>query len=286
MEDRSGKKYVIVNADDFGFSPGINAGILRARREGIVTSTTLTANMPAAAAAVGALADAPELGVGVHLNASQGPPLSGGESALIGEDGQMSFSAAGLIWACFRRPALLDAVEAEFDAQIRWVLDHGIRPTHLDTHRHSHGYGPVFARVIELAKRYNIPFVRRHREKLPRRHWPAASAGQTRTKRVLNVLGRRQVKLGRELLPTVGTWGIAHTGRITSQWLMLAAERAPAGVLEIMTHPGEADDMPTGQSRLGRARRAELTALCDPAVRGAFRQAGVELIHYGHPGIA
>ena len=70
------RKRLIVNADDFGFSPGVTEGILRAHRQGIVTSTTIAANMPAAAAAAGRLAEARDLGVGVHLNVCQGPALS------------------------------------------------------------------------------------------------------------------------------------------------------------------------------------------------------------------
>ena len=282
MTERPGPKRVIVNADDFGFSAAISDGILRAHRGGIVTSTTLAANMPAAAEAVGRLADAPDLGVGVHLNASQGPPLSEPGRALAGDDGQMSRGGLGLIRACMRRPALLGVIEAEFDAQIRWALDRGISPSHLDTHRHCHGYGPIFARVIGLARRYDIPYVRRHREVLPGRRWPWAPLKQRGVRLVLNALGRCRRRKGSGFLATDGTWGIAHTGLIDAAWLILAAQRAPVGVVEIMTHPGCGDGLAAGLSRLGERRRAELAALCDPAVRRAFEQADVELIHYGH----
>ena len=75
MKLSANQKYVIVNADDFGFSMGISRGIIRAHLEGVCTSTTITANMPDAATAMELLKDAPELAVGVHLNISQGPPL-------------------------------------------------------------------------------------------------------------------------------------------------------------------------------------------------------------------
>ena len=273
---------VIINADDFGWSDGTTEGILRAHHGGVVSSTSIAANMPAAPAAVRRLAEAPRLGVGVHLNASQGPPLSPAGAALAGPQGLMDRSAAGVVLACFARPRLVDAVEQEFDAQIRWVLDHGIRPTHLDTHRHAHAYAPICGRVAALAQRYRIRFVRRYGERLPGRGWPAAPAKQRAIARALQLLGGRNAARWPALHGTQGVWGVAHTGRIDARWLLLAAERLPPGVTEIMTHPGLPEGLAAGQTRLLESRRAELEALCDPAVRSAFAGPDLELVHYGN----
>ena len=281
MAEMPKPKRVIVNADDFGFSRGISAGILRAHRDGIVTSTTVVANMPAAADDVRLLAQASELGVGVHLNVSQGPPLSPEGRRLADADGQMRRSAAGVILACLRRPGLLSAVEAEFDAQIRWLLDHGIQPTHLDSHRHAHGFPPIFARVAKLARRYHIRFVRRMREALPGRGWPAAPAGQRRVGRLLSLLDPMVAAAGADLLATRGTWGVAHTGGIGAGWLMRAAAAVGDGTVEILTHPGLATKADAAFTRLVQSRQRELEALCSPAVREAFQASNIELTHYG-----
>lgn len=282
MTESSSPKRVIVNADDFGFSAGITAGILRAHREGLVTSTTVAANMPGASDAVALLPEVPELGVGVHLNLSQGPALSeAGRAALGGEDGVMRMTGGSLIRRCLCR-RVLGAVEAECEAQIRWVLDHGIRPTHLDSHRHAHAFPPIFRRVARLARRYDIPFVRWHGEKLPGVGWPTAPAAQRRISRALNLLAALNARAGRDLRATAGTWGVAHTGRIDADWLTLAAGAVAPGTTEIMTHPGLGDDVDPGQTRLLACRKLELDALCDPAVAEAFKQHNVELIHYGH----
>jgi predicted glycoside hydrolase/deacetylase ChbG (UPF0249 family) len=275
------QKRVIVNADDFGFSPGISTGIIRAHKEGIVTSTTVTANMPAAEDAMPLLADAPDMGVGVHLNACQGPPLSREGSALAGDDGRMQRRGSQLVLACIRRPRLVGVVAAEFEAQIRRLLDHGIRPTHLDSHRHVHAWPPIFSRVAELATRYDIRFVRRLVEKLPRADWPASPAKQRRTRWILNRLARLAPAASRRLVATRGTWGIAHTGLITTAYLVCVASVAAPGVTEILTHPGQGDDVAAGVTRLIEARRAELAALCDDSVRQAFEDSGIELTHYG-----
>ena len=285
----AGSKRVVVNADDFGFSPGITEGILRAHREGIVTSTTLAANLPDAERAAARLAEAPGLGVGVHLNACQGPPLSQAGEALAETDGLMRFTATGLILACLRRPALVDAVEAEFDAQIRRVLEWGVRPTHLDSHRHSHAWPPIFRRVVRLARTYGITCVRRVREVLPPGPWPAASAKQRAVARLLNAFDAVNAAAcggasgGARVWATTGTWGIAYTGRIGAAFLAQAAHAVRAGTTEIMVHPGlDLGDLPPGvTTRLRACREAEMAALCDPAVRGAFQVAGVELTHYG-----
>jgi len=275
-------KRVIINADDYGWSPGITEGILQAHRRGILTSTTIAANLPHAAEAAKRLAGAPALGVGVHLNVSQGPPLSDLGRRLAGEDGVMNRTAMGVIRVLTLRPWLLKAVEAEFDAQIRWVLDHGIRPDHLDSHRHAHGWPPVFRRVVRLAGRYDIPFVRWPAERLGAGDWPAAPAKQRRNRRVLNALCLLNASAGAGVRGTSGTWGIAHTGRINEEWLLRAARLLPPGVTEIMTHPGLPGDLDPGQTRLVECRRAELEALCSPAVRKAFEDNEIELITYGH----
>ena len=281
METVPNRKRVIVNADDFGFSPGLTEGILRAHSEGIVTSTTLTANMPGAEGAIRRLAEAPRLGMGVHLNVSQGRPLSREGMALADRDGLMRHTAAGIILACIRRPRLLRAVEAELEAQVRWVLDRGVRPTHLDSHRHTHAFPPVFARVAELARRYSIRFVRWCSERLPGRDWPPADAKQRRVRVLLNCFAAANAVIRPELRGTRGTWGIAHTGLIDAAWLIRAARSLPRGVTEIMTHPGLAEDLEPRLTRLRECRRAELEALCDPAVKEAFARNGVELVHYG-----
>ena len=281
MDSATKLKRLIVNADDFGFSPGITEGILRAHREGIVTSTTIAANMPSAGAAAAQLREYPELGVGVHLNVSQGPPLSERGRALAGPDGVMNRTAAGVILCCLRHPAMLVAMEAEFDAQIRWALDHGIRPTHLDSHRHAHAFGPIFARVAALARRYHIRFVRWHGETLSGGGWPRRPAKQQRIAWALNALAAANACFAPQLRATRGTWGVVHTGAIDAGWLIRAMRALRAGVTEIMTHPGLAEGLDPAQTRLRESRLAELAALCDPAVKKALRNYDIELTHYG-----
>ena len=281
MGTKHTEKRVIVNADDLGFSQGVTEGIEQAHREGVVTSTTIITNMPGSEAAASRLPELPRLGVGVHLNVSQGRPLSSDGLALAGKDGVMRHTAAGVLMACIWRPWLLRAIEAEFDAQIRWALDHGIRPTHLDSHRHSHGFPLVLARVARLARRYNIPFVRRLSEKLPGKGWSPAPPRQRQTRTLFSLFGPANSLIARRLHGTLGTWGIAHTGLIDTGFLVRVAGTVQQGVTEIMVHPGLGNDLNDQATRLVQSRRVETEALCDPTVRHAFETNGVKLIHYG-----
>jgi predicted glycoside hydrolase/deacetylase ChbG (UPF0249 family) len=218
----------------------------------------------------------------VHLNCTQGPALSNlGRQMLAGDDGMMNFSAAGIIKACLLHPGLIRAVEAEFDAQIQWVLDHGIKPTHLDSHRHSHAFLPIFRRVVGLARRYHVRFIRRCREHLPGAGWPDSAPKQRRVRRMLNCMSALDsLFAGRHCLAG-GLWGIEHTGQIDSAWLMLAAGAAPAGLTEIMTHPGLDGDMDASTTRLRQCREMELSALCDGRVRQEFDAQRIALVNYG-----
>ena len=280
MEQANRPKRVIVNADDFGLSPGVTEGILRAHIEGVVTSTTVMANMPAAGEAVARLGEAPDLGVGLHLNLSQGRPLSAEGAALAGSDGVFRNSGVGLILACVRRPRLLDAVQAECDAQIRWMIDRALRPTHIDSHRHAHAFPPIFTRVARLARRHDIPFVRWPCEHLPA-GWAGGGVAARCVSRLLDCFALADALRAPGLRGTRGTWGLVHTGRIDRAFLIAAARAVRPGVTEIMTHPGLPDGLDPAMTRLLESRATELEALCDPAVRQAFRDNHIGLTHYG-----
>ena len=315
---------LIVNADDFGWSSGVSRGIIRAWAEGIVTSTTLAANMPAAAEALGLWRSTPEgtlrgailpvcptgvppvevlgrdadrhgrdardthcpygrdtLGVGVHLNVCQGPALSlRGRAVLAGEGGVMVWGAAALIARCAARPGrYLSAIQAEMEAQVAWCLDHSLRPTHADSHRHVHGWPPVFRMVVELCRRYDIAFVRRHGERLPPSAPPAPLSARWLS-RALNILAARSGSVGGERLGTTGTLGVAHTGLVDVALIEAVAAGLPPGVTELMTHPGESDGLDAAQTRLLASRRRELDALCDARAARAIADNRIELISY------
>jgi len=143
---------LIVNADDFGMSRGITDGIILAHRYGFLTSASLMVNMPAAEYAAARLENLPRLGVGVHLNICRGRPIlpPGEIPTLVGANGNFhpAVVTAHKLWT---RQTVGSEIEAEFRAQIQWMKDRGLAPTHADSHHHMHIYpgaaGP-FARAL------------------------------------------------------------------------------------------------------------------------------------------
>ncbi len=144
------RKQLVVNADDFGFTPDVNAGIVEAHRKGILTATTLMANGDAFADAVRLARETPTLDIGCHL------VLIGGQSLVTKK--AFPATAAQLVAALATgRIRVYD----ELAAQIRRIVDAGLRPTHLDTHKHTHLAPPVLDAVARLAEDFDIRWVRR-----------------------------------------------------------------------------------------------------------------------------
>ena len=150
-------RLLIVNADDFGISEGVNRGIVDAHERGILTSTTLMANMPAFEHAVEMWREHPTLGVGVHLNLTSGNPVLPPDRipALVSQSGRLLPIGTVLRLLTLDRIPL-DQVQAEFAAQIEQAIAAGLAPTHLDSHHHVHMHPRLHLTVIRLAQRYGI----------------------------------------------------------------------------------------------------------------------------------
>lgn len=143
---------LIINADDFGYSRGINLGIIEAYQKGILTSTTMMANMPGFEHGVELAKKNPDFGIGVHLSLTCGKPVLHDVPSLTdnGLFHHISF---------YEKDFSIDTDELyrEWDAQIQKISENGIEPTHLDTHHHMNILSPMREVFIELAQKYNLP---------------------------------------------------------------------------------------------------------------------------------
>ena len=153
---------LIVNADDFGLSASVNAGIVRAHALGIVTSTTLLATGAAFDEAVAMARRYPALGVGVHLDLVEGRPRCAPSQvpSLLSSAGTFVGGTPALASRAFRGRLAYRELVLELVAQIARVVDAGIRPTHVDTHQHAHCLPVVCAAVLEAAARFGIRRIR------------------------------------------------------------------------------------------------------------------------------
>ena len=287
-------KNLIVNADDLGWTPGVNRGIVEAFRNGIVTSTSLLANGAAFADGVEMARAAGGLGVGVHLNLTDGAPVTGRESvtSLLNKQGEFAGGPESLLLRRASRGLLLKEVEREWNAQIQKVRDAGIEPTHLDGHKHVHMLPGLFEIALRLAKRHGIGAIRVSLEASSLR--AALSSGANRRAGVVMKQGvqARGLKLlardAREQAERAGIaaadyfCGIAQTGELTREGVTKFLKSLPEGTTELMCHPGYADTaLQNTATRLQDSRQTELEILTDTAIRNLVASQGIRLIDYG-----
>jgi chitin disaccharide deacetylase len=286
-------KNLIVNADDLGWTEGVNRGIADAHRKGLVTSTSLMANGQAFASALYIARANPELGVGVHLNLSDGPPTANPRDVrgLLNDAGQMEGGPESLLLRIASRSLKLVEVEREWDAQIRKVRDSGIAPTHLDGHKHVQMLPGLFEIALRLAKKHGIRAIRVSHEESKLRAL-LSSGGEQKSGVVLKQgVQARGLKLlardAREMADHAGLvtcdhfCGIAQTGVLTREGVETLLKSLPEGTTELMCHPGYVDEsLRRSETRLQESRQVELDILTDSGVRKLVATQGIRLISY------
>ena len=289
---------LIVNADDLGWTAGVNRGIAEAHRNGLVTSASLLANGSAFEDGVKTARELPALGVGVHLNLSDGLPTSAPDQvkSLLNEKGEFAGGPENLFLRLSTKSLDTTEVEKEWDAQIAKVRASGIHPTHLDGHKHVQMLPGLFTIALRLAKRHNIEAVRVAHEASPLR--TALTDGSNDASvvfkqgvqaRGLKLLARdAHVLAERSAIATTDYFcGIAQTGAMTKAGILRLLENLPEGTTELMCHPGYADDdLKKSSTRLQKSRLSELAILTDQEVRKTVAELGIRLINYEQIGVA
>lgn len=147
-------KKVIINADDFGYSSAVNLGIIKSHKKGILTSTTLMANMPGCDEAIVLAKENPDLGVGCHLVLTCGKPLTKVDS-LVDENGGFYNLAE---YKKHRNEMCDEEIFQEWSYQIDYLLDHGLKLTHLDSHHHVHAFPENLKITKRIADKYHLCF--------------------------------------------------------------------------------------------------------------------------------
>lgn len=264
---------LIVNADDFGLSEAVNRGIIRAHRDGIVTSASLMACGSAFDHAVELARQNPRLGIGVHLTLTQERPLSDPVSVpTLATDGpRFPRSVFGLVRRYLAGRLDAEEIGRELEAQVQRVVRTGLRVTHFDGHQHIHVLPDVLALARALAERHGIRAARCPREAL---RWAAPV-------RMAQLVVLRQFCAACDWDGWTRTDAFAGFLDGGNQDVRAALDQLPAtGTTELMCHPGEPDPA-SPYARWGYAWQAELDALTDPAIRPLLLAKGVELIDYG-----
>lgn len=288
---------LIVNADDFGFTAGVNRAIVEAHTHGIVTSSTLMANGRAFDDAVRLAKNTPSLGLGCHVVLIDGQPIldakklpsitpakgSAGSDATHFRDGLKSFAARALA-------GRLDPgeIEAEVGAQIRKLQSAGLSIFHVDTHKHTHLFPAVLRPLLRAARACGVRAIRNpfgprkplKSSELLARPGVWVRYAEVRILRTLASKFRDAVRREGFAAPD-GTVGIEVTGALDERLFRAIAATIPDGVWEFVCHPGyNDDDLKSAKTRLRESRETELRALTMPQARQFLSSEGIDLISY------
>jgi hopanoid biosynthesis associated protein HpnK len=282
-------RLLVINGDDFGLTSGVNAGMLDAHRDGILTSVSLFANAPATTQAIAMAHATPSLGVGCHLTLVDGTPtLSPAEvPSLVTPEGQFRQTWGAFLRACLTGHVVLEEVRRELTAQIVRLQAAGLTLTHLDAHKHVHTYPPIFRIVAELATAFGVPAVRVPYESPWRGPVPADLREPAIRRQALENLALRlwtwqdtRILAAHRRMPPA-FFGKVHTGRVTPAVLARILAALPEGVSELMMHPGYQDAaLARVRTRLRREREAEVSLLRSPDARQRILEARVTLVRH------
>ena len=259
---------VIVNADDFGQTPGINRAVLELHQAGLLTSATLMARAAATDQAIEIARTTPALGVGCHIVLCDGEPVLPPAQIHSLLDSSTNLFIPWLTVflgrLCTGRIRAAE-IEAEAAAQVQYLQSRGLHVTHIDSHKHTHMFPGVLRPILRAARACGIHSVRNPFEP----SWAVrATAGASLVRAAeVSILRRLQSDWRRILAEegfatTDGTLGISATGALDTPTLNRLLDQVPAGAWELVTHPGYNDaDLARVRTRLRASRDTERHAL-------------------------
>jgi chitin disaccharide deacetylase len=280
---------LILNADDFGITHGVNQSILELNRAGALTSATLmamSAHFSAAAAATMSGAGHGGLGVGCHVVLVDGTPaLPAAEiPALANGSGLFRPTLGAFVFDLLRGSIPEAEIELEATAQIRCLQAAGVKVTHLDTHKHTHMFARVLRPLLRAARNCGVRAIRNPFEP----SWsvnatPVAPLARRMQVRMLGMQRegflRRVRKAG--LVTTDGALGVLATGTLDRTTLQQILAQMPEGTWELVCHPAYYDqELDSVQTRLQESRATEHAALLETIPAFAAGREDLELISF------
>jgi hopanoid biosynthesis associated protein HpnK len=277
-------KQLIVNADDWGLTPAVNRGVVRAFRDGIVTSASLLVTGSAFENAVALARENPKLDVGLHITLVEERAVLGRDvlPTLVDETGHFPSTSAEFIRRAVLGRIDWHEVECEVAAQIALFQKTGLRLSHVNSHQHLHMFPPVYQIVRRLTRVMENVWIRNPAG--PWRKSPDTSLGRWMQRLGLNLtcLAARGLHDGSQPQMPDGLCGFEVSGCLTRSALEHILRSIPHGLYELICHPGEDDaDTRTRYSHWGYRWAEELEALITPKTRMVLEEQGVVLTSFG-----
>ena len=282
---------LILNADDFGLTPGVNQSIVELHQAGALTSATLMATADAFSAAAAATIDHPAPGVGCHVVLVDGKPALPQTDIrrLSLPSGEFRPTLGTFVPDLMRGRIPEEEIEAEAVAQIQRLQAAGVKVTHLDTHKHTHMFARVLRPVLRAALRCGVPAIRNPFEP----DWalaatPNAPPGRRWQVKLLRTQRCEFARLVQDagLATTDGAAGVLATGTLDAATLGGLLTAMPEGTWELVCHPGNCDAALNGvRTRLRESRAIEHAALLETIPAHVRAHPEIRLTHFGERGV-
>ena len=280
---------LIINADDFGLTGGVNRAIAEAHSRGVVTSATLMATGAAFDDAIARAKENPRLGVGCHVLLVDGTPASPAAAlpSLVNGD-QFQNSLARFAHAALRGRLNASEITVEVAAQIQKLQKAGVEVSHVDTHKHSHMFPPVLRPLLEAARQCGVRAVRNPFAPLKPLAWAHLARRPRLWTRYSEVralrgffAGFRRTVAEMGMRTTDGSFGVLGTGALDEKLFASICGCIPEGTWEFVCHPGYNDAALSGvRTRLRASREAELKILTSADAKQTLERHGIEPISY------
>ena len=276
-------KKLVITADDFGLAAEIDRGIREACEKKIVTHVSLVANGANFEEAAKYLAQNPGVSAGIHLNLTDGRPLTNSNDlkSFVNSERRFKGSHGQAGWTFFMRPSLLKSVEEEWKAQIEKVLSRNISLFQVNCHGHLHAIPGLFQLVFKMAEEYHIPFVRVVDEKLSASCFFSSPVRAFKT--LFLTLGFRlgQYRVARtSSVKTYPCVGVFDSGCLTQDRLSRILDQLPEGFLELICHPGEGSENLGREFPWGYHWDEERRLMSSEKVSEDLKSRGIQLINF------
>jgi hopanoid biosynthesis associated protein HpnK len=274
MERPNPVRRLIVNADDFGCSHSINAAVIRAHREGILTTASLMVNEPGFDEAVRLAKENPKLGVGLHLTLLQGHSALPPEKipGLVNARGEFSESPVGVGMNYFFKRNLHEQLRAEIHVQFEKYHSTGLTLDHVNGHLHLHLHPVIFKILMEGSEQLRIRHLRLTRDclarslKISRGHLfykiSHSAIFEFLSSRARKPLAQKKIRHAQI------TFGLLQDSRVDEKYILKLLPELPPGDSELYSHPSLGEFKP------------EFDALVSPRVKEQIKKLGIELIRY------
>lgn len=285
------KKYIVLNADDFGLSVNTNKAIITSHKDGILTSTSLLVTTPGFNHAVNLIKKNPELGLGIHFSLTWGKAVSDKIKVpkLVDKDGYFLNDFVIKILLSYADKSFLEQIKIEFTNQMEKALSKGLNIDHIDSQHHIHMIPKIFSIVKHIAKSYGVKYIRLPYEKI--NLWPWQNGFNQLLLNLPKVMLMRYFKNFITFNNHINFYGLLHSNKMNKRAFQQILSQLSSEISEILFHPGtgrqttnendfDFSRQEISQYMADKMRLIELETLLDKQIKNQLKDSNIILTNF------